>query len=324
MDAKTGAISRRAFLGRLGVGGAAVSAVLAGCDLAGTAPGATSAPPAATSGIAAATSAAPSAAAVAAPGVVRLSSVVIPQESGLYAQLLPEFERRSGLKVEVTTASDAEVHGPARTGKFDIVLSHYQHDGVSPFMQEGFGEWPRLVLSSPVALVGPPADPAGVKGLTDLVEAFRRIAKSGTFVVNDQDGLRYVADIARRAAELPAGGAWYVDRATRGPEAIRAAAQSGGYTMWGVVPFLRLQQQSRLPLTTLVTQDQLLRSVMVTIVVNAQKVGGVNTKGARALQQYLIEAETQAKIRTFRMAGVAEQVWWPAAHDNDKAAFALP
>lgn len=48
------------------------------------------------------------------------------------------------------------------------------------------------------------------------------------------------------------------------------------------------------------------------------------SKGARSLQQYLIEAETQAKIRTFRMAGFAEQVWWPAAHDNDKAALGRP
>lgn len=328
MDAKSGAISRRAFLGRLGVGGAAVGAVLAGCELAGApaGPGAAQEPggTGAATGAPAASAAPAAAGTAAAPGVVRLSSVVIPQESGLYAQLLPEFERRSGLRVEVTTASDTEVYGPARTGKFDIVLSHYQHEGVSPFMQDGFGEWPRMILSSPIAVVGPPGDPAGVKGLTDLVEAFRRIAKSGTFVVNDQDGLRYVAEVARRAADLPAGGPWYVDKATRGPEAIRAAAQSGGYTMWGVVPFLRLQQQSRLPLTTLVTQDQLLRSVMVTVVVNDRKVANVNAKGARALQQYLIDAETQAKIRTFRMAGVSEQIWWPAAQDNEKAAFARP
>lgn len=320
MDINTDAIGRRAFLRRIGVGGLTVGAgaLLAGCEAAR--PDATAAAPAVPAG-----SAAPlaPAAAPAQPGVVRLSSVVIPQESGLYAQLLPEFERRSGLAVEVTTAQD--VYGPARTGTFDIVLSHYQHEGVSPFMQEGFGEWPRLILSSPVALVGPAADPAGVRGLSDLVEAFRRIAAKGSpFVVNDQDGLRYLGEVARQAAGLPAGGVAYIDRATKGPEAMRAAAQAGGYTLWGVVPFLRLQQQSRLPLEALVTQDQLLRSVMLTTVVHAQKVRGVNTKGARALQSYLIEAETQAKIRTFRMAGVTEQVWWPAAHDNDKAAFAKP
>jgi len=317
MGTQAARIGRRAFLGRLGVGGATVGAVLAGCDLAGPrpeqAPTGAATPAAATQAVAAPAS----------PNVVRLSSVVIPQESGLYAQLLPEFERRSGLKIEVTTAQD--VYGPARSGSADIVLSHYQHEGVSPFMQDGFGEWPRLILSSPVALIGPATDPAGVRGLTDLVEAFRRIAGKGTpFVVNDQDGLRYLGEVARRAGALPAGGSSYLDSGTKGQEAMRAAAQAGGYTLWGLVPFLRLQQQSRLQLEALVTQDQLLRSVMLTTVVNGQKVAGVNTKGARSLQHYLIEAETQAKIRTFRMAGVAEQVWWPAAHDNDKAAFARP
>jgi tungstate transport system substrate-binding protein len=318
MDEPTAGIGRRRFLGRLGTGAAAIGAVLVGCDFAGPRPAPTPASAAATS----ASTVAPAAAAPAQATVVRLSSVVIPQDSGLYARLLPEFERRSGYRVEVTTAQD--VYGPARGGGFDIVLSHYQHEGVSPFMQDGLGEWPRTILSSPLALVGPAPDPAGVRGLSDLVEAFRRIARTGTFVVNDQDGLRYVGEVTRRAAELPAGGSWYVDSGTRGPEAMRAAAQSGGYTMWGLVPFLRLQQQSKLPLEALVTQDQLLRSLMVTIVVNGDRVGGVNTKGARALQQYLIEPETQAKIRTFRMVGIAEQVWWPAAQDNDKAILGRP
>lgn len=317
MGTGTGTLGRRAFLGRLGVGGAAIGAVLAGCDLAAPQPQATPA------GAAVATLTPPAPAAAVSPGVVRLSSVIIPQESGLYAQLLPEFERRSGLKVEVTTAQD--VYGPARDGKFDIVFSHYQHEQVSGFMQDGFGEWPRLVLSSPVVLVGPPSDPAKVRGLRDLVDAVRKIAEAGgPFVVNDQDGLRYLGEVARRAADLPAGGSWYADKGTRGPEAMRAAAQARGYSLWGLVPFLRLQQQGRLPLEALVTQDQLLRSVMLAVVVDARKVPGVNTKGARALQQYLIEAETQAKIRTFRMTGIAEQVWWPAAHDNENAAFARP
>lgn len=316
MDEQTAGIGRRALLRRLAAGTAA-GALLAGCDLVGVRP-----PTATPAGDGAPSKAAVpgTAAPAAAPKVVRLSSVVIPQESGLYAQLLPEFERRSGYRVEVVTAQD--VYGPAREAKFDIVLSHYQHEGVRAFVQEGFGEWPRTVFSSPLALVGPAADPAGVRGASDVVEAFRRIGRTGApFIVNDQDGLRYVGEVAARAADLPRNGGWYIDRATRGPDAMRAAAQAGGYTMWGLVPFLRLQQQSGLPLQPLLTQDQLLKSVMVTIVVDPRKVSGVNAKGARLLEQYLIEAETQAKVRTFRMAGVAEQVWWPAAHDNEKAIF---
>ena len=315
-------VSRRGFLRALGVGSATIGVLLTGCDLAGPRPAAGSAAPAAASSdvIRSATPAA----AAAPSNVIRLSSVVIPQESRLYEHLLPEFERRTGYRVEITTAHDHDVYGPARAGKFDIVLSHYQHEGVSPFVQEGFGEWPRMVFSSPGAVIGPPSDPAGIRGATDVVEAFRRIDRAGAkFVVNDQDGLRYLAEVIRRAGNLSSGD-WYVDKGTRGPEAMRAAAQAGGYTLWGLVPFLRLQQQSKLPLEPLMNQDQLLKSVMVTIVVSAQKVGGINAQGAMSLQQYLLEAETQAKIRTFRMAGIAEQVWWPAAHDNEKAIMGRP
>lgn len=314
MDTKTAALTRRAFIGRLGVGGAAAGALLAGCDLTAPAPQAPSVPTAA---------GAPAAAAATQPNVVRLGSVVVPQESGLYAQLLPEFERKSGYRVEVGTAHK-DLYMPARDGAFDITLSHYQHEGVSPFMEESFGEWPRMVFASPGAVIGPPDDPAGVRGATDLVDAFRRIEKARLpFVVNDIDGLRYVSEVARQAADVPAG-SLYLDKGTKGPEAMRAAVQAGGYSMWGIVPFLRQQEQSRFPLEPLMTRDHLLKSVMITIVVSARKVAGVNTKGARALQSYLIEAETQAKIRTFRMAGSSEQVWWPAAHDNEKAAFAKP
>jgi len=313
-------LSRRTFLRGLGAGTAAIGA-LAACNAVQ--------PPAAAPAALASTAAAPSGAAqatgpaavAARTDVIRLSSVVIPQDSGLYAQLLPEFERRTGYKVEVTTAQD--VYGPARAGKFDIVLSHYQHEGVSAFVQEGFGEWPRLVFSSPGAVIGPPGDPAKIRGLTDAVEAFGRIAKAGVpFIVNDIDGLRYVGEVIWRAANVATTGSWYVDKSTKGPMAMQAAAQAGGYTLWGVVPFLRSQQQAKLSLEPLLMHDQILKSVMATIVVSDKKLGGVNLKGAASFQQYLLEPETQAKIRTFRMAGIAEQVWWPAAQDNEKAAFA--
>lgn len=316
MDRTEHRVSRRTFLGRLGAGGAAVGALLVACE---ASPSGGQPPTVAASGAA---SVAPLATA-ADPKIVRLSSVVIPQESGLYAALLPEFEKRTGLKVEIATGQD--VYGPARAGKADLVLSHYQHSGVLPFVQEGFAEFPRTVFSSPGALIGPAADPAGVRNATDIVDAFARIDRSGAkFIVNDQEGLRYIADVSRRVAGLVANER-YVDGGTRGPDAMRAAAQGGAYTMWGLVPFLRLKQQQRqMPLEPLFMNDQMLKSLMVTVVVSAAKVPGVNTAGARSLEKYFAEAATQAKIRAFRMNGLDAPVWWPAAHDNEGTLVATP
>lgn len=317
MNGSASRLGRRALL--RGIAGSAALGALAACTANTPAGAARTTAPVATAAGAAQASAAPKPSAASRPDAIRLSTVVVPNDSGLYKELLPEFERRSGMKVELAGGTD--VYGPARTGNADMVLSHYQHDGLSPFMTDGFGEWPRLVFYSSGAIVGPPADPAKVRAAADLVDALTRIAKSGsTFIVNDTDGLRYVVDVAARAGGGP--GAWLVDKGVSKGQAMQAAAQAGGYTVWGLNPFLRQQQQNRLALEPLFTGDQLLKSVMVTTVVNDAKVAGVNAKGARALQQYLLEPETQARIRTFRMSGIAEQVWWPAAHDNEPAAFA--
>jgi ABC-type tungstate transport system permease subunit len=69
----------------------------------------------------------------------------------------------------------------------------------------------------------------------------------------------------------------------------------------------------------LVTDDPLLLRMMVTVVVQPEKVKGVNAQGARALERFLIAPETQARIRQFRVAGFDDQVWWPAGRNNSGA-----
>jgi ABC-type tungstate transport system permease subunit len=57
--------------------------------------------------------------------------------------------------------------------------------------------------------------------------------------------------------------------------------------------------------------------VMVAIVVNPQKVSGANEAGAKALQQYLLTPAAQAQIRTFRVPGIDQELWWPAGRNNE-------
>jgi ABC-type tungstate transport system permease subunit len=56
---------------------------------------------------------------------------------------------------------------------------------------------------------------------------------------------------------------------------------------------------------------------MVSIVVNPEKVAGVNSKGAVSFQEYLIAPATQAKIKAFRYPDYARQAWWPAGRHNN-------
>ena len=103
---------------------------------------------------------------------------------------------------------------------------------------------------------------------------------------------------------------------TFGPAAVALAATRQGYTIWGLTPFLRTQRGAPNGLVPVFVRDPLLQRIMVTITVRAEKVRGINTAGARALQQYLVTPKVQAAIRSFRVAGIDDQVWWPAGRNN--------
>jgi tungstate transport system substrate-binding protein len=253
--------------------------------------------------------------------LVRLSSVVTPQDGGLYDDLLPDFERQTGYQVELTTGED--VYSLARDGQADVVLSHFGYKEAQAFVQDGFGQWPQTVFFNQLALLGPPGDPAQVQDLTDVVEAFRRIATTQSpFIVNDIDVLKYLTEILWNSAGRPDKGGWYLDQGFEEQDAVDAAAAQGGYVLWGLTPFLQSQQQTKIELQPLVLNDPLLQRIMVTVAVNPEKVSGVNVEGAKAFQQYLLAPSTQARIRAFRLSGIDQQIWWPAGWQNAGALLA--
>lgn len=249
--------------------------------------------------------------------LVRVALVNTPDD--LLRELAPDFEAQTGHRVELVYVGE-EPYEHARAGQADLVISHYGHHGVEPFLLAGLGLWPQTVFANQAALIGPPGDPARVRGLADATEAFRRIAGTQSpFVVNNNLGLKYIEEILWEGAGRPELGAWYVDLGVQGRPAVEAAAERGAYIVWGLAPFLRSQGQRQLDLETLVTADPVFQRVMVTVVVHPDRVPGVNAQGAVALQRYLIAPATQVRISAFRYPGLDLQAWWPAGRHNSAA-----
>jgi tungstate transport system substrate-binding protein len=250
----------------------------------------------------------------AAPARVRLALVNVPDD--LIKTLLPDFKKQSGYDAEIVYAGN-DPFAEARNGKADLVISHYGHEGVQPFVSSGLGLWPHPVFANQMALLGPSTDPAHVRGLADAAEAFRRIANAkARFISNDGAGAKYLEEIIWISAGQPAKGDWYITSKLEGRDAAKAAAEKGAYVLWGIAPFLRFKRQSPVNLEPLVVGDPMFQRIMVSIVVNPEKVTGVNTQGAAAFQTYLIAPATQARIRAFRYPDFDQQVWWPSGRHN--------
>ncbi len=246
---------------------------------------------------------------------VRLALVNVPDD--LVKTLLPEYKKQTGNDAQIVYTGN-DPFAEARNGKADLVISHYGHEGVQPFISEKLGLWPHPVFANQMALLGPPSDPAHIRGLADATEAFRKIAGTKSrFLPNQGAGTKYLEDLLWISAGEPAKGEWYLTTKSNGREAAREASEKGAYVLWGLSPFLRAKRQSQLNLEPLVTGDPLFQRIMVSIVVNPEKVTGVNAKAATSFQEYLIAPATQARIKAFRYPDFDKQSWWPAGRHNN-------
>ena len=237
-----------------------------------------------------------------------------------------DSKSNSGFKVPIVMLKSDYNMLPGRDYAWRFTYSHFTSiAGTEEFCAEGLGGWPHPVFSNQAALIGPMSDPARIGGVRDAVEAFRRIALSKSpFVVNNSATEKYLTELLWNAAGKPDQADWYRDKGLRNraetKDAIQAAVHEKGYTLWGLVPFLQYRaEHPDCGMKALVTDDPLFQRVMVAVVVQPEKIKGVNVEGAKALERFLIEPETQARIRAFRVAGFSGQVWWPAGRNNSGA-----
>ncbi len=252
------------------------------------------------------------------PDLVRVASVPTAVEGNVLPALIGDFQKQTPYKVELVT--NPQLYDVAREGNVDLLVSHYGHRDAESFVLDGLGEWPRMIFSNQMALLGPASDPAGVRGLEDVGEAFRRIAATKSrYVLNEIDGVRYLSNVLWNIIGRPDRTGWWIEPNASKDGAVKQASDLGGYILWGLTPFLRLDGLAPVKLEPLVLADPLLQRMMVSIIVKAGGLRAVNVAGATALQTYLLEPRTQARIRTIRYPGTDVVTWVPAGRHNRTA-----
>ncbi len=246
---------------------------------------------------------------------LRLAVVNTPKASGLIDALVAQYQSASGRRVEVRAGED--VFERARDGKADLVIAHLGKPGMEAFVRDGYGAWPKTVFSNQAAIIGPKSDPAGIRGLNDATEAFRRIARSKSpFVANRLAGVDYLTALLWEGAGRPDKTGWYIDEGVGKGRAIRLAGSKRGYVIFGAIPFLRVRDKQGSELELLVTGDPLLQRVMASVVVRRDKLAGVDQVGAEAFQSWLLTPAVQAGMARYVTPGASAQLWWPAARHN--------
>jgi tungstate transport system substrate-binding protein len=250
------------------------------------------------------------------PNEVRLLTVGAALTGGMLDGIVAAFEAQTGYDV-IVTPGGIDLFDQARAGEADLVMAHLGFTELHDFVRQFRGDWPATILSNSVVFLIPPGDPAGVRDAADPFEAFAAIAEQELpFVVNNLGETLYVFDTLWNAVGRPDPGQWLIDLGQSGPPAVREAERRGGYTIWGLHPFLNLRQQQGVDLQPVLFDDSILQRIIASVVVKWPP-WKVNREGALALQEYLTDPATQAAIRAFRLPGIAGPVFWPAGNQND-------
>lgn len=269
--------------------------------------GCTSPPPPATSGADSAT-----------PTELVLASTTSTQDSGLFDELIPAFEKAEpGYKVKVVAVGTGEALKLGETKDADVLLVHAKADE-EKFISAGFGKERKDVMYNDFVIVGPTADPAGVKGSADTTAAVLAIQKAGkagktTFVSRGDDSGTHKKELklwgaAKITTPTPSADKWYLSTGQGMGETLKVTAEKGGYTLVDRATYLSMKDS--LPqLAIIAEKDKGLLNQYGVIVVTGAK----NEAAGQAFFDWILSPEGQKAIGEYGVAKYGEPLFIPNA-----------
>jgi tungstate transport system substrate-binding protein len=240
-----------------------------------------------------------------------LATTTSTQDSGLLDDLLPAFTADTGWGVQTLAVGSGQAIELGRRGEADALLVH-SPAAEEALVAEGATGRRLLVMHNDFVLVGPPTDPAGVRG-TDSTTAMRAIAAAEAVFVSRGDDSGTAAredDLWERAGIAPAG-AWYQETGQGMGQTLRVADEKGGYALSDRATFLA--QRDALALEVLGEGDPGLLNVYHVIEMTARAGDRVRADGAAAFADWITSPAAQQRIGAFGAAESGRPLFTPDA-----------
>ncbi len=249
-------------------------------------------------------------AAVAQAQSIVMSSTTSTEQSGLFAHLLPEFKKASGIDVKVVALGTGQALDMARRGDADVVFVHDQV-AEEKFVSEGFGLKRQAVMYNDFVLIGPKADPVGARG-KDIVAALAKLsAANAPFVSRGDKSGTHAAELRFwKIAGLDdkKGGSYRECGCGMGP-ALNIAAAQGAYVLADRGTWLNFK--NRADLAVLVEGDQRLFNQYGVMVVNPAKHPHVKQAEAQKFVDWVVSPVGQKAVADYKIGG--EPLFFPNA-----------
>ncbi len=233
---------------------------------------------------------------------IRCASTTSTQNSGLFEYLLPLFAKKTGITVDVVAVGTGAAIEIGKRGDADVLLVHAKQQELKA-VEEGWFVNRHDVMYNDFVIIGPPSDPAKIRGGKSAVGAFRKIAKAGSYFVSrgDRSGTN-TKELAiwKKAGIDPAGRPWYLEVGQGMEKTQRVANEKRAYTLTDRGTWLATKDKDRLDMTILVEGDPILFNQYGVMAVNPAKHKEVKYKEAMEFVNWIISPEAQKAIAAYK------------------------
>jgi tungstate transport system substrate-binding protein len=240
-----------------------------------------------------------------------LATTTSTQDSGLLDYLLPDFEQQYNADVEVVAVGTGQALQLGADCNADVVLVHARARE-DEFMAAGNGARREDVMYNDFVILGPPSDPAGIKGMTDAAAAMTKIAETqAPFISRGDDSGTHTKELSvwKKAGIEPAGD-WYVSAGQGMGAVLTMANEQQAYTLSDRATYLARTKEGT-ELETMVEGDTSLFNPYGVITVSPEKCPSVNTELGNQFVDWMVSVPTQEKIAQFGMEEFGQSLFVP-------------
>jgi tungstate transport system substrate-binding protein len=245
---------------------------------------------------------------------ILVSSTIGPIDAGIVDALETDFEKETGIRVRHVGSGTGAALNLARKGEIDLVMVHAK-SLEEKFVAEGFGTERIALMYNDFVIVGPPNDPAGIKGMKSAGDALKKISEKGApFISRGDNSGTHVAEMELwKLAGIKPSGSWYqvYEKGSAGNVAtLEYANQKQAYTVIDRATFLTLKD--KIKLVVLVEKDEALLNYISLIPVNPQKFPKANYKDTMTFVKWLTAPDKGQKIiQDFGKAKYGSPLFFP-------------
>jgi len=237
-----------------------------------------------------------------------LATTTSTYDSGLLDYLLPVFERRYKITVDVISVGTGEAIVAGKNGDADVLLVH-ERESEDQFVEDDYGVNRACVMYNDFIIIGPTSDTAGIKN-TNITGAMSKLKNAGDlgkikFYSRGDNSGTHIKEL--KLWKLigftpdPSTDEWYYETGTGMGDTLSVTNNNKGYTL--IDRGTWLSRKEKVNLIDLIYGGEILLNPYGAIAINPDKHPNVKYDHAITFISFLVSEEGQELIKDYRKEG---------------------